>query len=384
MPRIDSQCGLGAHRLVKNVVHRLSVVLCVVVLTSCQTRNLVDPLSGLVEIASASSEGLQAKAASAQECLPYTKSLVYRPRANTLTLGPQGDWVGRIENAPPDTDIKLLDGTYRLRKHNVLIKDRVTIRSASGNRDAVVIRGRGYDKNGDGFAIVGREVTIADLSMTDMRDHAISVKPKLGGAFGPHVYNVHLYDIGTQHIKSDIGGTQNGIVACSSIGYSKSGARGDYNGAIDLHGAIAWIIRDNTIYNIKGDGSGCNVDIDCGTNVSGPAILVWNQSSGTVVERNQIINSYRNIAFGLAKGHEGGVIRDNLIYRQTRGDAGIELQGVVGTLVENNTVLLHGTYRGAIEYRDSKDITIRNNKVSSRPWDRGNNTDIKVYENVLN
>lgn len=373
---------VGVNRLIKNITNLLSVVVCTALVASCQTRNIVDPLSGFVEIASASTEGLQAKAVSAQECLPYQTSPIYRARSNTLTISPQGDWVNRIESAPPDTEIKLLDGIYRLRKHNVLVKDGITIRSVSGLRDSVVIQGLGYEKNGDGFAIVGNEVTIADLSMTDMRDHAISVKPQRGGAVAPHIFNVHLYDIGTQHIKSDVGGTRNGIVACSSIGYTINGAKGDYNGAIDLHGAISWIIRDNTIYNIKGDGSGCNVDIDCATHVSGPAILVWNQSSGTVVERNQILNSYRNIAFGLAMGHEGGVIRDNFIFRQTRGDAGIELQGVTGTLVENNTVLLHGTYRGEIEYRDSKDITIRNNTVSSRPWNRGNNTSVKVYDNT--
>ncbi len=358
-------------------------LVCSALVASCQTRNVVDPYSGLVEPTSASAEGLQAKLASSQECASYTSSPMYRSRLNSLTLGPKDNWVAGIENAPPGTEIELLDGTYQLRKHAVLVSDGITIRSASGNRDSVLIEGRGYNKGGVGFAITGNEVTIADLSMTNMRDHAISVKPELGGTVAPHIYNVHLYDIGTQHIKGDVGGIRNGIIACSSIGYSKNGAKGDYNGAIDLHEAVSWVIRDNTIYNIKGDGSGCNVDIECGTNLSGPAILVWNQSSGTVVERNQILNSYRNIAFGLAAGHEGGVIRNNLIYRQTRGDAGIELQGVSGTLVEKNTVLLHGTYRGAVEYRDSENLTIRNNTLSSEPWNRGNNTAVNVYQNTL-
>lgn len=365
------------------VVKLLVAAVSVAMTVSCQVHNRIDPLSGIVEIASASSGSLELKEASAGECQPYMDSPVYRPRENTLILGPRDDWVKEIENAQPETEVKLLDGTYRLRKHNILVKDGITIRSASGVRDLVIIQGRGYEKNGDGFVIIGKNVTIADLSMTDMRDHAISIKPKLGGDVAPHIYNVHLYNIGTQHIKGNVGGSRNGIIACSSIGYTKSGAKGDYNGAIDLHGALSWIIRDNTIYNINGDGSGCNVDIDCGKNLSGPAILVWNRSSGTVVERNQIMHSYRNIAFGLGRGHDGGIIRDNFIFRHTSGDAGIELQGVTGTLVENNSVLLNGTYRGAIEYRDSKDITIRHNKVSSLPWNRGNNVAASVYENTL-
>lgn len=318
----------------------------------------------------------------AEVCPAYLQAPIYRPRERTLLIGPQDDWVRLIESAAAGTDIQLADGTYRLRKHNVLVNDEVTIRSASGARDSVLIEGRGYEKNGEGLVIIGRNVTIADLSMTDMRDHGISVKPQLGATNAPHIYNVHLYDIGTQHIKSDIGGTRNGIIACSSIGYSKNGARGDYNGAIDLHGAISWIVSDNTIYSIRGDGSGCNVDTDCGRHVSGPAILVWNKSSGTVVERNQITNSYRNIAFGLGRGHDGGVIRNNLIYRNSRGDAGIELQDVNDTLVENNTVLLNGTYRGAIEYRETRNIIVRNNVLSSNPWDRGNNESAGVFDNI--
>ena len=328
-----------------------------------------------LEIASASSLDNVTSVAGdrATVCPAYVQSPIYRPRERSILIGPQDEWVDLIESAAAGTDIQLSDGTYHLRKHNVLVKDGITIRSASGARDSVLISGRGYNKSGEGFVIDGDNVTIADLSITAMRDHGISIKPKSGGAIAPHIYNLHLYDIGTQHIKSDIGGTRNGIVACSSIGYSRNGARGDYNGAIDLHGAISWIISDNTIYNIKGDGSGCNVDKDCGRYVSGPAILVWNKSSGTVVERNRIINSFRNIAFGLGRGHDGGVIRNNFIYRKSSGDAGIELQTVDGTLVENNAVLLNGTYRGSIEYRDTKNIVVRNNEVSSNPWNRGNN-----------
>lgn len=319
---------------------------------------------------------------STQNCSAYTTSEIYRPRLNTLTLSTLDKWARDIERAAPDTEILLKDGTYHLKQHAVMVKDNITIRSASGNSDAVLIRGQGYDTFSQGFVIVGDNVTIADLSMTGMRDHAIAIKPDISGGESPQIYNVELYDIGTQHIKANAG-SAHGLVACSTIGYQRNGAKGDYNGAINLHGAAGWNIRDNIIYNIAGDGSGCNVDTECGRYQTGPAILVWNNSSNTVVERNTITDSTRNIAFGLGRGHDGGLIRDNYIIQSKRGDAGIELQTATGTLVENNVVLLKGNYPGAIEYRDTSKITIRHNQITAPPWDRGNNLLDQVNSNKI-
>ena len=231
--------------------------------------------------------------------------------------------------------------------------------------------------------IIGNDVSIADLSITQMRDHAIAIKPLQGAKQGTRIYNVHLYDIGTQHIKLNVGESDGGLIACSTIGYSDNGAKGDYNGAIDLHEASNWTIRDNTIYNIRGDGSGCNVDEDCGRYLSGPAILVWNNSENTRITRNRLFDNYRNIALGLGRGHSNGKIDNNLIVQSAAGDAGIELQTTTQTTVENNTVILSGTYPGAIEFRDSDNIAIRNNWITSDPHDRGSNRQISIQENTV-
>lgn len=317
-----------------------------------------------------------------QYCPAYTDSALYRPRANVIHVDFEDDWVYIIKSAPPGSEVLLADGTYEFKDHQIEVGDDVTVRSASGNRDRVIIRGVGYRRDSQGLVIAGDRVTIADVTVTAMRDHGIYVKPELGGGLAPLVYNVHVFDIGTQHIKSNTG-SRNGIIACSSIGYTERGAKGDYNGAIDLHGAIAWTIRDNLIYNINGDGSGCNVNRDCGRYISSPAILVWSNSRDTLVERNTIRESYRNIAFGLGRGHSGGVIRNNFITRSIAGDAGIELQDVQNVIVENNTVLLGDRYRGAVEYRASSSVVVRSNRLTSEPWDRGNNTDVGLSDNTV-
>jgi len=96
--------------------------------------------------------------------------------------------------------------------------------------------------------VMAANVTIADLSITGMRNHAISIKCALG-ADATHIYKVHLYDIGTQHIKGTPS-SGDGAVACSKFSYSPNGVQGDYINGIDIHGATNWVVHDNEIYNI--------------------------------------------------------------------------------------------------------------------------------------
>ena len=337
-------------------------------------------------------------------CPAYTESSLYRARSNQITVGPSDDWMNTIQNAAEDTEILLQDGTYTMSGTVWLWqKDNVTIRSASGNRDAVILQGPGYALPlHEGFGINGRNITIADLTMTNIRNHAISIKSS-SEIEATHIYNVHLVDIGTQHIKgSGSNGIEDGIVACSRIGYTDGGVQGDYINGIDIHGAIDWTIRDNEIYNIFGDGSGCEVDINCGTYLrgGGPAILLWNNSSGNVVERNQIIDSFRGIALGFGSGHESGTVRNNFFYQSEdaravpvgdpiTGDMGIQLMTSGAVLVEHNTIILGGSYPGAIEARNSSGhVIIRNNLLTAPVWDRnsasfldeGNITDATVAD----
>ena len=320
-------------------------------------------------------------AAAVGVCDPYEQSSLYRPRQNSQIVNPQSDWISSIERAAPDTEILLEDGNYQLDQYVVQVRSGVTVRSLSGDPSSVRIQGMGYDVPSEGIMIVGNDVTIADISISDFRDHGVVMNPTIGGQQGLQLYNLDIKDIGTQHVKVNPPGARDGLIACSSIGYSDGAALGDYNGAIDMHATIDWTIRDNYIYNINGDGSGCLLDRDCGQYISAPAILVWNGAEGTEVIGNTIFDSFRNIAFGLGTSHVGGSISHNTIYQATPGDAGIELYGASDTIVEFNTVKLAGDYPGTIEFRQSDNITITNNWLSVPPWDRGGNQNISLSEN---
>ena len=305
-----------------------------------------------------------------EHCPAYEQSPLFRPPTRQVMATPS-DWIQKIQGASWGDEILLADGTYYLNQYAVQITVALSVRSASGNRDAVVIQGQGYGVPSEGFMIMAPEVTIADLTITGMRNHGISIKGELG-AEAPLIYNVHLYDIGTQHIK----GTSpivEGVVACSRIGYSPDGVAGDYLNGIDIHGGINWTVRDNELYNIWGDGSGCEVDTNCGTYTpgGGPAILFWNGAAETLVERNRIIDCFRGIALGFGTAHPDGVVRNNFVYQSTSGDAGIQINGGSDTQVDHNTVILGGDYPGAIEIMNSSDLVIRNNLLTRPIWNRG-------------
>lgn len=318
-------------------------------------------------------------------CPTYAESTEYRHRTRQILVGPDDDWAATIRQAEAGTEILLADGSYNLTSGTLFVEpSSLTIRGASGDRDAVVITGPGYDQPGQGLMIAGTDVTVADLTITDFQSHAITIKPELGASRFT-AYNLHLVDIGTQHLKASAGNDNpDGVAACSAIGYTPGGARGDYNGAIDIHRAINWTVRDNYIYNIAGDGSSCNAadPTDCGY-LTAPAIYLWNNSRGGVIERNVLVNNARNISLGLDRNHVGGVVRNNLIVNQGDVLGGIELATAQDVLVEHNTVLVGGDHPGAIELRASSDIRLVNNLLSKDVWFKGGNQAIMTDGNIV-
>lgn len=319
------------------------------------------------------------KIASTEHCPPFENSTLFREPVKTTTADPT-NWVQHIENAADGEEILLQDGHYPLEQYSVVINHAITLRSASGNNESVVIEGQGNSENAEALMIMANDVHIADITVKNTRDHGITIQE---GFAQPVIYNLHLIDIGTQHIKGNRPGP-NGTIACSQLGYSTPISQGDYNGAIDIHRAVNWTIRDNYIYNIYGDGSGCIVDTDCGSMWPGgePAVLLWKDSKDNTIERNTIVDSYRAIALGLDTPYSGGLVKDNFICRSTsgkegvngfiEGDAGISLSGASDVNVVGNRIVLPGDYPGQIEIRDGTGITLENNILSKKVWDRGN------------
>jgi hypothetical protein len=270
-----------------------------------------------------------------------------------------------VSHLASNTTIALAPGVYVL-QNTVYINgafSNIGIRGASGNAHDVVLRGPGMTNPSIPHGIwVGGNVsgvTIANLTVRDIYYHPIIFN---AGTQSPLVHNVTLINAGQQFIKSNPnpsgGGVDNGIVQYSVIAYETT-SRDDYTNGVDVRGGHNWTIRHNLFRNIRAPQG----------QLAGPAILMWNGSSGTVAEGNTFIDCQREIAFGLIErtpdDHTGGVIRNNFIYRRATvaGDAAIGVFDSPATQVLHNTILASGTYSPLIEYRfpHSAGVQIANN-----------------------
>ena len=243
--------------------------------------------------------------------------------------------------------ILIADGNYEIASpvsYPYITASNLIIRSASGNRDKVILHGEGMKdvapNTEDGLHIAGDHVTIADLTIKDVGNHGIQVS-------GHHllVHNVRIQNTYQQMLKGATAASSidSAIVQCSLFEYTETSGPNFYIGGLDIHKGNGWKVNDNVFKNI----------ISPSGSVAEHAIHFWNNSQNNTIERNIIINCDRGIGFGLGNSpNTGGMIRNNMIYNNGAGafnDVGIGLESSPGTLVYNNTIFI--TYQNAIEYR---------------------------------
>lgn len=255
--------------------------------------------------------------------------------------------------------ILIADGTYRIASaewYPYITASNIIIRSLSGDRDKVFFLGQGMKSAAPkveiGIFAVGDSITIADITIGEVGNHAIA-------ATGEHllVHNVRIIDTYEQMIKgtSANDGADNAIVQCSLFEYTAKEGPQYYIGGLDIHDGDFWRVNDNVFQYI----------ISPSQQTAEHAIHFWNNSSHNIVERNFIRYCDRGIGFGLGtSSNEGGVIKNNLFYHDGRGsfdDVGIGLESSPSTKVLNNTIFID--YPNAIEYRfgSTKNVTITNN-----------------------
>ena len=244
------------------------------------------------------------------------------------------------------------------------------------------------DSVGVAISVSAANVTVADLTIRDVGNHAIQVRGERG-ASGFTLHNARVIDTGEQLVKVSVSNNglyaDNGLIACSDFSYTVS-APSDYTNGIDVLAGKGWVIRDNRFSRIRGpEAQGWR---------SGPTILVWKGSEDTVVERNLIIDSFRGIALGLGPwpvkpvrngnhdyDHLGGLIRQNVVVNlNSWSDEAIEANAAQNVRIEHNTVLVRSTdgnghtdavshhassvqYHSACVVRRAADCDVRNGDV---------------------
>ncbi len=308
-----------------------------------------------------------------------------------VTAEQAGELANIVAGAASGTTIVFADGTYDV--SGVLMHvttPGLTFRSASGDRDAVVL-----DSNyatGETFLVAASDTTIADMTLTRASFHPIHVTgSKTANTENVQIYNVKVIDPGQQAIKvnpspegfySDDGG-----VVCSHLELTDIGRAqvkdNCYTGGVDAHSARGWVIRDNYIEGFW-----------CAEGLSEHAVHMWVTCRDTVVERNVIVDCARGVGFGLGEsgngktrdygddpcpgvvgylGHIGGTIRNNMVFAgraelfasQAGFDSGVALEQACDAQVYHNTIAsLQPPFTG-MEYRFANTrVEIRNNLVT--------------------
>lgn len=247
----------------------------------------------------------------------------------------------------------------------------IQIRGASGNPADVVILGAGMLDAivPFGFQVfTATDVVIADLTIGDVYYHALAVQGDQG-AQRVRVYHARLFDAGQQIVKGTPGADDVTIeyselfTTAGAVNHPEGAPPGScYTNAIDGVTSDRWIVRDNLIH-----------DIWCqDQSLAGPAVLLWQGSVDTIVERNTIVDSSRGIALGLvsADDHAGGIVRNNFI----RWDAGASYAIDVpiyttspNAMVLHNTALTVGRYPNTVEvrYQGATGVEVLNNLLDA-------------------
>lgn len=324
------------------------------------------------------------------------------PTGATETVATEQAIRDAVNSAAAGTTILIADGTYNLGGagyYLYMTTPDVTLRSASGNRESVIL-----DDNYSGTEIItiaASNVTIADLTIKRAGTHPIHVVSTDGGdTLNTLIYNVHIIDPGQQAIKINphagkVNFTDDGEVACSTLELTAAGRdkvfeiNGScYTGGVDGHYSRGWKIRDNTITGFW-----------CRQGLSEHGVHFWTGSRDTLVERNTFIDNARGIGFGLVEsnngrtysdnpcpdatghvGHYDGLIRNNFIFAglgdlfaSTAGaDGGIALAQACGAQVVHNTIAFTQSPFAAIEWRFSNtDAKLINNLTTHNLMDRG-------------
>lgn len=317
------------------------------------------------------------------------------PTGAVVNVSTVNQLVNAVNTAAPGVTIRIADGTYNLNGAYLRVDTPgVTLRSASGNREAVILDGN-YQTT-EIVQIVASNVTVADLTLREAYDHPIHVmSTSSGDTLNTLVYNVHIIDPGQQAIKINPYTGEYaayfpdaGTVACSRIELTDAGRTyirdNCYTGGVDAHQARDWVIRDNVIEGFW-----------CASGLSEHAIHLWRSCRDTLVERNVLVNNARGVGFGMATSgtgirtypdapcpgtsgyvdHYGGIVRNNFVsasravlFSSEYGfDNGISLWNACDADVLHNTVYTTNPSRtfSAVEWRfPNTHVDLVNNLVN--------------------
>lgn len=251
-----------------------------------------------------------------------------------------------IDAATPRTTVLLEPGVYALAESIAITNAMdLEIRGRTGRRSDVTLLAP-PDEVSPLFIVTRTwSLKVADLTIQSGKSLAFDFGD---GAQWPHLTRLHMIG-GGAFVRSarhaDGSGTREGHV--SNCRFEVPGIAGTLPVAIEVQSGSGWTVRRSRfLYATLPSGA-----------LPGSAVLAWQGSEHTLVERNVFVGGAREIVFGLAPRspdqHVGGLIRNNMIARTSttgaRGPA-VSVADAPRVVVAHNSVLVAGTSGAAIEF----------------------------------
>lgn len=238
--------------------------------------------------------------------------------------------VAALDRVPPGTAILLVDGHYSLPRYVEIRADNVTLRSASGQRERVILDGS-RSRHGELLGLTRcAGVTVADLTIQNVRWNGLKLNSDTG-VQRVTVHNCVFRNIWQRAIKGvkvpaadreRLRPTDCRIEHCLFVNerpkqFADDPAdradnfNGNYVGGIDVMYAKGWRITDNVFVGLQGR-----------TRAGRGAVFLWHEAEDCLVERNVIVDCDVGIALG--NSHRSAdvpvhatrcVVRNNFITR---------------------------------------------------------------------
>jgi len=186
-------------------------------------------------------------------------------RGATVEVSDVPGLVEALSSASPGQTILLADGHYMMDRYVEITADNVTLRSASGRRESVIIDGaKSRHRELLGISACSG-VTIADLTIQNIRCNGFKINSNKN-VQKLTIYNCIIHNIWQRGVKG--------------VKVPRENRPADnYVAGIDVMYATDWVISDNVFVGIQGrtfEGRG--------------AIFIWHTSRDCVIERNIIID----------------------------------------------------------------------------------------------
>jgi hypothetical protein len=342
-----------------------------------------------------------------EESAPVATKVVQRwhPRAPPLPA-PSGEVLrvsnaeelsSALETAKANATVLVADGRYALSRSLQIKMDGVTLRSASGQRDRVVLDGGGM--LGEGIRITKcTGATIADLTVENIRWNGFKIDSDTGVQHAT-IYNCVLHNVwqrGVKGVAVPKDRRDSASPADCAIRYclfhndrpksysddaddKPENFQGNYIAGIDAMFVRRWTISDNVFVGVQGR-----------THEGRGAIFLWQDSRDCVIERNIIVDCDAGISLGNPQRSEPDqihcsrfVVRNNFLTRVPEN--GIFAAYTRDCKILHNTIYDPESRRGRLirVFMENPGLSVINNLVVGPPISNQSGGPLALDNNVV-